>query len=260
MTFRHLGTVACVLLLLVVTACTKGTPTPAPPPNAIERWSGAAADVRYRWSADPGIDLLSGPAVIVRAYIESVELAEIMFSADYVYPGFDRAVSPDGPNYVGPRPDLVYPPEHPPVGTEYGHILGIEQKGRDVVATVCGYGYASAFNLGDGSVKVNHYSNYGTSITRVTMLAPVDEPMVPLPPQIGPLPAPVDDVFGDWRVAASNLGLLASDWPTFPVDLQACIARGPDPIERRESLMTGKHTRADFPTLSALPGWPNAAS
>jgi hypothetical protein len=259
MTLRRLGTFGCVFLLLVATACTEDKPAPSPPAHTIERWSGAAADLRFRWSADPSVDLLNGPAVIVRAYTESVELAKIMFNADYVYPGFDRAVAPDGPDYVGPRPDLVYPPKHPPVGTDYGHILRIERKGRDVVALVCGFGYASAFDLGGGNVMVKHYANFGTSVRRVFMVAPAREPAIPLPPQNGPLPAPVDDVFGDWRVTATQLGLVPSDWSAFPADLEACIARAPDPIERRESLMTGEHSRADFPTLPPHPGWPSAA-
>ena len=218
-----------------------------------------AADIRYRWSADAGIDLLTGPGVVVRAYVESFELANLMSNAEYVYPGFDRAAGPNNANDFGPRPDLRSAPKHPPVGTDYRHILRIERTGRDVFAFLCNFGYAVAFDLGDGKLQVNRQTNSGTSVTRLTMIAPVADPAVPLPPQKGPLPAPGDDVFGQWRITANELGLLPTAWPTYPTDLQACIAQAPDPVEKRDALMTGEHSRADFPTLPPYPGWPSTA-
>jgi hypothetical protein len=252
-------TAAVWVLLMLVSGCTEDKSTPPPAQPTIERWSGIAADVRIRWGAGPGIDLVTRPAVVVRAYVESWELANLMSNAQYVYPGFDRAVAPNGPDDFGPRPDLRSAPDHPPVGTDYRHILRIEQTGRDVVAVVCFYGYAVAFDVGGGKVKVNHYTDSGTSVRKVIMTAPAAEPAVPLPPQKGPLPAPVDDVFGDWRITGNELGLLPTDWPTYPADIEACIAKAPDPVERRESLMTGEHSRADFPTLPPFPGWPSPA-
>ena len=50
------------------------------------------SDFRFRWTAEPGIDLYSGAAVPLRAYAESWRVAQMMSDMSAAYPGFERAV------------------------------------------------------------------------------------------------------------------------------------------------------------------------
>src|SRR4051794_30743391 len=97
--FSFMRQLVAVSTIVLAAACTSRAPqTASPPPTQpVERWGGLLSDLRELWSAEPGIDLLTGPAVVVRAYWESIELAQSMGSLDYVYPGFTRAVAPNEP-------------------------------------------------------------------------------------------------------------------------------------------------------------------
>ncbi len=223
------------------------------------------ADVSAVWSAEPGIDLLTGPAVIVRAYVESHALATAMGTDDVVYPGFTRAVlSPAETGEVPgiPWPEATGPLPYPLVGTEREHILRIDRADREVTAMVCSYSrYTASYDLGNGN-----YGPYpgggdddGVVAMQLTMTAPATSSN-PLPPQRGPSRAPSDDVFGKWRIDSRRLDLITAEpeWPTATEDLQACRDRAPDPVERRKFLRQGEHPRSDYPTLPAYPGWPAA--
>jgi hypothetical protein len=59
----------------------------------IDRSSGPLSQQRYQWTAGPGIDLVTDPAVPLRAYMESRMDAQTMGTVDYAYPGFDRTVA-----------------------------------------------------------------------------------------------------------------------------------------------------------------------
>jgi hypothetical protein len=45
---------------------------------SIDRSSGPLSEQRYQWTASPGIDLVTGPAVPIRAYMESRMDAQTM--------------------------------------------------------------------------------------------------------------------------------------------------------------------------------------
>jgi hypothetical protein len=234
-----LHSIAAVALLLCTTAC---SPTPreaSPTPDAepVQRWSGQISDLRMTWTAEPGIDLVSGAAVVVRAYRESIELAELMGDQQYVYPGFDRAVAPDEPDSRklsawSRWPSLATPQTQPLVGNLKSHIRKV--RGHEP----------------------------GVFAYWVKMLAPELSSGGGLPPQKGPEAAPTTDVFGDWRiVGALNSfayfdGDLVREWPTLHADVAACVDKAPDPPDRRAFLIDGEHPRSDFPTLPASPGWP----
>lgn len=268
-----LHSIAAVALLLCTTAC---SPTPreaSPTPDAepVQRWSGQVSDLRMTWTAEPGIDLVSGAAVVVRAYRESIELAELMGDQQYVYPGFDRAVAPDEPDSRKLSawslwPSLATPQKHPLVGTLKSHILFVDVSGRDVTSVLCFYTYTAAEEAVDGRFvsqarKVRGYEP-GVFAYWVKMLAPELSSGGGLPPQKGPEAAPTADVFGDWRiVGALNSfayfdGDLVHEWPTLHADVAACVDKAPDPPDRRAFLIDGEHPRSDFPALPASPGWP----
>ncbi len=124
-----------------------GSPSPADGP-----WTGSMAQVRAVWSAEQGIDLLTGPAVVARAYLESFVLASKKGSIDDAYPGFMHAVDTNAPTAKAawPWPNTLQPAPHPVVGTYRFHILRIDTIGHLVNAVVCDWDYGAAFDLGGG--------------------------------------------------------------------------------------------------------------
>ncbi|MEB3907199.1 hypothetical protein OSH39_24850 [Mycobacterium ulcerans] len=165
---RALATLPVVMMAAI--GCSHSEP--APPPLSKVPWTGLLAQEREVWSAEPGIDLVTGPAVVIRAYLESRSLASQMGDIDYVYPGFKHAVAPNDPAepdyslnpppitqdlWPAPRPDSSSLP-YPAVGTGRSHILRIDTSGRQVTAVVCGWDYGTAYDIGDG-----RYSNDPTN-------------------------------------------------------------------------------------------------
>jgi len=226
------------------------------------------------WTAEPDIDLLAGPAVPVRAYLESITLTQFMGDIAYAYPGFSRAVLPDQPHTGLPSqwglwPNVEIPLKEPLVGNQKSHLLNVTRSGRDVTAVVCAYTYTSAEEDKDGQFVVpgqwgNQRSpNPGISAYLVKMTAPEREPAHALPPQKGPASAPVDDVFDGWNITGVLKSFSLSEdeggqeWPSFQADIASCVDTAPDPPERRRFLIDGQHPRSDFPTLPASPGWPS---
>lgn len=272
-----IGPVLAAALCLLFAGC--GPPTaqhPAAPPQKTP-WTGKLAEYRVVWSADPGIDLLTGAAVVVRAYIESVYLAETLGDIGYVYPGFTRAVAPNAaegqPDSTRDRrPNTEHPSGDRIVGTGRYHILRMDTAGRQVTAVICGWGYEAGLDLGNGTYGSRGNvpaadPAYGTVLRWVAMTAPPELMTPPLPPQKGPAAAPVDDVFGSWRVngyltadPAMKDNLNPGEWPSELADAKTCVDKAPDPFERRLYLLNGAHPRSDFPTLPPYPGWPAAGA
>lgn len=232
-----------------------------------EHWPPNMSDLHFAWSADPGIDLLTGAAVVSRAYIESTLLVTFGGSMDYLYPGFDHAVAPNQP--VGsPSSTIALWPEpgkadRTMAGTAFVHIVRIERSGRDVTAVACRWTYGSAWQQPNGMYRIqtpNTGPATGLLMERLNLEAPADPSSDLRSPQKGPSPYPMTDVFGKWRVVGSlqafGEGDAGPEWPEFNQDMGACTAQAPASIERREYLTSADRPRTDFPTLPAAPGWP----
>ena len=261
MNFGRLGQSAFGAVVLLLSAgCSSSPPATGP-------WTGSLAQVRAVWSAEQGIDLLTGPAVAVRAYLESFVLASKTGDIDDAYPGFQQAVDTNAPTAKSawPWPTTLQPVPHPIVGTYRFHILRIDTIGHQVNAVVCDWGYGAAFDLGDGKygTGLNQPAD-GISVEWIAMTVPGEGgAKSPLPPQKGPAPAPANDVFAGWRIGG-HLVVAATDptvrdpseWPSQLTDAQQCQAKAPDPADRRQFLTAGVHSRSDYPTLTADPGWP----
>jgi hypothetical protein len=277
--FRGFTSLAFVAALCVCAAgCGPRTNQhPAAPPPKVP-WTGMLSDIRAVWGAEPGIDLLTAPAVVVRAYLESIFVASNGGDIGYAYPGFTRAVAPNAPegHPEGSRdrwPDTGHPLRNRLVGTDRHHILRIDTAGPQVTAVVCDWAYTSALDLGNGnygwkSALPATDPGTGIAVEWVSMTGPQDAPKPVLPPQKGTAAAPVDDVFGAWRITGYNMGAdtvaqQASDpagWPSEAADARSCVDKAPDPLERRLFLRNGVHPRSDFPTLPPYPGWPTAGA
>lgn len=243
---------------------------------SIDRSSGPLSEQRYQWTAGPGIDLVTGPAVPIRAYMESRMDAQTMGTIDYAYPGFDRAVatkSADGDQDLfgsNLRPDEdTGAVSRAAVGNNRFLIQSLTRSGQTVTATLCNYRYGLAHEQENGtfvSVLNKAVNDQGIDTLRVRLTAPADESNNALPPQAGPAPAPAVDVFGDWKITGllTDFGRLHPDfpkvWPTYEADLATCIEKAPDLLERRAFLKEGEHPRTDFPTSAPSPGWPKRPS
>jgi len=232
----------------------------------IQRWGGLLSDLRYQWDSEPGIDILTGATVPVRAFIESRMLAQSAGNMDYAYPGFIRAVPPDDPEDAAwdIRPNVNHSLSNALVGNAKYHFLSLSRSAATVTATVCNYDYSVARQAEDGKfesvARRFDWQPKGIYVERVTLAAPPNDKSSSLPPQAGPSPAPSDDVFGDWRItgylfSTSQPGF-KSQWSNFDADLATCVDKAPDPPERRAFLTNGEHPRSDFPTSPANPGWP----
>lgn len=107
---RRLAVVACVVALALAGCASDAQTSTAAAPEQYPNWPAALEDFRFRWSAEPGIDLLTGAAVAIRAYLEGRRVAEFTAGTDSrlpteyeSYPGFRNAVTrPTGIPWDGP--------------------------------------------------------------------------------------------------------------------------------------------------------------
>ena len=97
--------IAALTAVTVVSACntdpTEPPSTTGTPPERISpNWPPLLNDFRFHWTAAPGIDVTTGPAMIVRAYLESYNTAWFTLNLDNLFPGFRRA-TPENQESVG---------------------------------------------------------------------------------------------------------------------------------------------------------------
>jgi hypothetical protein len=236
----------------------------------VDRSAGPLSEMHYQWTASPGIDLVTGPAVPIRAYMESRLTAHLSGKADAVYPGFERAVSArsdDGsPAFLTSnlRPDQDSDPAvtPAPVGDNRLRLQALHETGSNVTAVVCIYQYGLAVQQGNGSYRsvVSGYTDKGISAQLMTLAGP--PAATADTEQSGPASAPADDVFGDWKITGFLNGVRIHEpdfdqvWPTFDADTAECVDQAPDTPARRSFLIGGEHPRTGFPTSPPSPGWP----
>jgi hypothetical protein len=276
---------AVVLLVVSLAGCGGGEESP--PNRTFPNWPEALQDFRFRWTAETGIDLVSGPAVPLRAYLESYRIGQLTTDIGTAYPGFDRAVPPlppphsDAPAQLGvirPAPDAEpFGPPGPFYGNEFFHILELTPIEGGYRAYVCDGmykifrtseqqgKYVSVISY-DAKTLLNHVE--GMKVWRVEFTDALPDPNAPAMvtvPQRGPNPAPVGDVFGPWRITGAsdfNWGTLITHESTAgetvdgPRRLSQCGNRVPDMRDGREAFMKGE---VDTPPTAepAEPGWPD---
>lgn len=239
--------------------------------------------VRFRWSAAPGIDLLSGVAVPVRAYYESFELQYLSNRRGTGYPGFTRAVPWPARKAIAnafdahnPNPYEAYPPfpDTPMVGNVHYRIMSIIPSGDVYQTIVCVMSHYLYQQMGDGHYKLATPSGllqpervYHVQRIDLSDKRPVaNVPPSPTSPQRGPQQAPVTDVFGRWQILKFyTISITASDPDAQPVDVAAddevkhrCEAEMPLPADQRWGAYPLTRTTPP-PTLPADPGWPALA-
>lgn len=235
--------------------------------------------------------MTTGPAMVVRAYLESYGVAQATFNADNVYPGFNRATPENQPregNYlfqlVNIRP-MGYPftatPRDavPHFGYEALHFLELTAVGQGYRAIVCSGTYAEfiasttrpgkfvsvsvsdkdgqPYRRGSSGVRVNQ-----VELTQHDARVGLNPPAPQTVPQHGPLPAPDQDVFGNWFITAAGDAFWGpvNDPKSSRRDLeQRCEAAMPLPEAERLAMMTGFKDQPP-PHGQAEPGWPLKAN
>ncbi|MFD6196987.1 hypothetical protein ACFWE3_09820 [Mycobacteriaceae bacterium NPDC060252] len=283
-----------VIVALLLAACTHhrdnkdlalNSPNQLPIP-----FTGLTQDMRIQWSAEPGIDLLNGPAVIVRAYRESYIVGGLMADSKFYYPGFEHAVPPNNRgSSIAVRPLTAGDAElessgfqttTPIVGTWRQHLLALTgDPSSGYTAIVCDWSYATAVQQPDNQYRYPHRLPpeppdtatpvTGTLPVRITLTPPASsEAGRTAIHQRGDAPSPTQDVFDGWKIrSAIHLPTeIYTDepnvWPKaqYGRDQLACRDKAPDPYEKRKFYLTGEHPKSDFPTLPADPGWPAAGT
>lgn len=229
----------------------------------------------------------------LRAYIESYLLVRIADDESAVYPGFADATpenvsESDDPNRqlelvdVRPSPqttDSADRGKRITAGYQPTHVLRLEPRGGSYRATVC-LGLYSVYQtikdkpdtyisvLADPTTGQAMYAAEGRPYEGgidvwTVELTDKDPPSVsqaaPIGPQVGPLPAPVDNVFGNWRITGRSSGLwgplgAAEDVAT-PEMRKQCADTMPDDAATREAMANGFHQKPP-PHGDAIPGWP----
>jgi hypothetical protein len=252
--FKTFASAAVVVLSVFSSA---GCRSAAPEKTAPAGWPEELRNFSIVWTGEQGIDLVAGPAVPVRAYIESFLLGELTGDEKYLYPGFADAVE----EKWGPGGSAA--PE-PWVGTATNHLLSLERSGSDVTAIGCMYTYNAASPHGDDEYEAQAVPpgapEAGIIAFKVTLSAP-SQSSGPGEPQKGPARTPFDDVFGGYKVTGYFGGYFSakgadSIWSEYQQATADCIAKAPDPLERRKYLSSNYVSRSEFPTLPAAPGWP----
>ena len=237
--------------ICVLAGCTHSQPPQ--PQQQFANWPSDMDGVRIRWSAEPGIDLLTGAAIPVRAYLESWIVGFLSrVPSEKLYPGFERAVPDDI------RPDKVETRKKGPFyGTEYFHILALNPVQNGYRAYVCEGRYnvfhptvsipGKYVSLDDGAYiladtirpwRVDLSKRPGNEVTA---------------PQKGTLPAPVQDVFGGWHID-DGTGLEGDEYNRY---FPECWRHSmPHTADQRKQIIT---TLLDSPPKPepAVPGWPD---
>lgn len=281
--------VAACVLVLALSGCSSEPRNAAPAARAAyPNWPPTLTDFRFRWTAEPGIDLLSGAAVPIRAYMESRKVAEFTavggnrYPTEFEsYPGFRNAVRrPTGTPMQGPDPVEVwyaYPrldndvARRPLHGNEYFHLLELEPIDEGYRAYVCDGRYGVFTKRGDEKTYEWLYlpdtGKYDyVHIWRVEVHHPGDLPR--RAPQRGPNPAPVEDVFGAVKVFASDRaswgGLEGQPFTDArsrdenrisEENHRRCLDRLPDSLH--DMGVIAAQRPVDAPAVGpAVPGWP----
>lgn len=249
-------------------------------------WPKVLSDFRFRWSAEPGIDLVSGPAVPLRAYLESYRVAEFTLDVNATYPGFQRAVPPGPSDSVAydrapwqlrdirPRadPNLAFGPPGRFYGNEYFHVLDLSAIDTGYRAYVCD-GFNKVFRDGGGDYRphigesegkyvpvVGHSVNPSVLVWRVEFSNHPPNPGAPAPitvAQKGPNPAPVGDVFGPWHITGASTRFWGDVHHSKEMTQQQeeCYARLPHDYGQRQAFEPGPRGTPP-PADPAIPGWP----
>lgn len=262
-------------------------------------WPNDLNGFRFRWTAKPGIDLLVGPAIPVRGYLESYRVGFMTKSITNIYPGFRHAV-PEIPNrrdgadgyqrwdelpfqlkWIWPAvDDRINFGDGPFFGNEYFHILELFPLADGYLAYVCD-GIYNIFHPAIGHPR--KYSSVLDYLRKEPDSEEREERSIELwriefnntdgttgstRPQAGKNPAPIGDVFGHWQITGASSDNYWGDLgntthtprdPDYVQRLQRCRDVMPHAADVRANIVTSV-VDSPPPAEPAVPGWPDSAT
>ncbi|QDQ94032.1 hypothetical protein FND50_26900 [Rhodococcus sp. WB9] len=246
---RALMSTVLAAVVVSVSACgTDEAKTPIDTSEGVVAGYSVPENVDYnvRWSAESGIDLLSRPAVAVRAYMESYYLAIHGHALSAGYPGFADATSQQ-------RDRVDFDHSNDPeleqlVGTQFEHLLAMTPTEDGWVATVCSGNYTVMAEKGG---RFFNLTGPSPSAETVRMVAPEQAQSVASERIVaeGAERAPSADVFAGWTISEHDPA--ARDQNAYA----QCDARMPDARDARPQKANLPHD-TPYPTLAPYPGWP----
>ena len=270
-------------------ASTQPSGPPEAPNQQFSNWPVSLNEFRFHWTAEQNVDIATGAAVPIRAYLESYYVASFSASLGNAYPGFMRA-TPENDELDGRylaqlawiRPLNGVAAKTEEAVAHFGyipfHILRIDGVGDGFRALVCQGKYA-VFVKSDVhpgkfvSISVDPKTaqirgQYDTVAVHRIELTEHDPRVGPNPPagvtapQRGPAPAPDQDVFGRWFFTGASSSFWgpidAAEPERFPPPelKRQCNDRMPQPEAERIAMMTGFKDQP-APHGEAIPGWPS---
>jgi hypothetical protein len=293
MTRRILLIIAVMTAITLSGACqTSTTKSPSTegnsPTQLYPNWPPVLNDFRFHWTAEPGIDITTGPAMVVRAYLESYNTAWFTLNLDNLFPGF-RRVTPENQKPVGDflwqlvqiRPlgsgyTKTAKDARPHFGYQALHFLELTPVENGFRAIVCTGDYAHfvesttrpgkfvSIGANEETAQPDREDDSGVYPTQID-ITQRDPRVGPNPPsQRGPAPAPDQDVFGDWYFTGASSSYwgpsndrTSANFP--PPELKnRCETAMPTPKPERLAMMTGFKDQPP-PHGDAIPGWPAKA-
>lgn len=262
-------------------------------------WPNDLNGFRFRWTAQPGIDLLIGPAVPVRAYLESFRTGFMTRSSTNTYPGFQRAV-PELPDpragddeyrkwdYLPFELKWLIPAidkhinfgDGPFFGNEYFHVMELSPLADGYLAYVCdgkynifhpaiGHSgmYASVLDYPSGKNDPQQREEDAVTLWRIEFKNG-DGGNGSMQSQEGTNPAPTGNVFGHWKITGASQGNYWGDLdntthtprdPDYIQQLQRCRDIMPHNVDQRAQILMSV---LDTPPQAepAVPGWPGSTA
>ncbi len=241
-------------------------PPTSPAPVDYEFPTKYAGDFTVVWSAEPGIDLFSRPAEVMRATFEAHSITRVPSVINY--PGAIAATAEANTRKPGLQigyQERVDTSVSPTSGTNYFHVLRMESTANAISATVCdfrsGLVYhpkSSAYSIIAGFLASFHATLPAGSVDRRA-----HAPVHGTPAGKGDR-APRYDAFAPWQV---TYDYTTPPVGTLPEDENFCYQKATDiahTIPAYANQTFGAHddpeprglTPADFPKQPQFPGWP----
>jgi hypothetical protein len=267
--------------------------------TAFPNWPNELNGLRFRWTAEPGLDLVTGPSIPIRAYLESYRVGFMTKTIATTYPGFQRAVPkipipssgypadvewdklPFQLRWIRPAlKDRVNFGDGPFFGNEYFHVLEISAIPNGYRAWVCDGRYA-VFHPAVGRpgkyASIEDYRSGQNSDAQSREGDALDVWRIEFSKKTadsdgrtlekGPNPAPIGDVFGSWNIDGAAEGNFwgpvgespRPDAPDYLQRRQQCSDAMPDNATARAKILMSV---LDSPPQArpAVPGWPIAAA
>lgn len=217
--------------------------------------------VSFRWSADPGIEVRSAPAAVVRGFVESSFVAWATNTtflhegvADTTYPGF-RAFFDNAETsrtlYFGKFGHEVIAADRPAFGTMYAHFVDLDQQpDGGWRAGVCTWADAVVTQRGPREFQPFGANALNPHWTTLDFRRATDRPAA-VATLSGPARYPTDDVFEGWVLRDT---IITEKWSTRAGSDPCATVENPVPPELRNPQPFRQP--AALPELPPEPGWP----